>query len=156
MSIAWWHLKSPAWRLFTQPFIQEADQRKHPSSVSLAFVRGIHQWPMNSPHRGPITRKMFQFDNIIMRKVVSMYSFSVTCWLFVYIYGAVAFPVLLTINLEYPYRLSKHSVSMISFSEHLKLTKIILQSRNLVEWAILKETVNISDLMFQSSISEQA
>ena len=28
-----------------------ADQRKHQSSDSLAFVRGIHQWPVNSTHR---------------------------------------------------------------------------------------------------------
>ena len=35
------------------------NQRKHQSSVSLAFVRGIHWWPMNSPHKGPVTRKMF-------------------------------------------------------------------------------------------------
>ena len=40
------------------------DQRKHQSSVSLAFVRGIHRWPANSPHKGPVTRKMFPFDLI--------------------------------------------------------------------------------------------
>ena len=49
-----------------QPFIQGADQRKHQSSMSLAFVRGIHRWPVNSPHKGPVTRKMFPFDDIIM------------------------------------------------------------------------------------------
>ena len=43
-----------------------ADQRKHQSSVSLAFVRGIHWWPVNSPHKGPVTRKMFPFDDVIM------------------------------------------------------------------------------------------
>ena len=31
-----------------------ADQRKHQSSASLAFVRGIHRWPVNSPHKGPV------------------------------------------------------------------------------------------------------
>ena len=36
-----------------------ADQRKHQSSASLAFVRRIHQWPVNSPHKGPVTRKTF-------------------------------------------------------------------------------------------------
>ena len=35
-----------------------ADQRIHQSSVSLAFVRGIHRWPVNSPHKGPVTWKM--------------------------------------------------------------------------------------------------
>ena len=43
-----------------------ADQRKHQNSASLAFVRGIHRWPMNSPHKWPVTRKMFPFDDIIM------------------------------------------------------------------------------------------
>ena len=40
------------------------DQRKYQSSVSLAFVRGIHQWPVNSLHKGPVTRKMFPFDDV--------------------------------------------------------------------------------------------
>ena len=43
------------------------DQRKHQSSASLAFVRGFHRWPMNSPHKGPATRKMFPFDDVIMQ-----------------------------------------------------------------------------------------
>ena len=33
-----------------------ADQRKHQSSASLAFMRGIHRWPVDSPHKGPVTR----------------------------------------------------------------------------------------------------
>ena len=44
----------------------DADQRKHQSSASLAFVRGIHRGPVNSPHKWPITRKMFPFDDVIM------------------------------------------------------------------------------------------
>ena len=39
----------------------DADQRKHQSSASLAFVRGIHRWPVNSPHKWPVTRKRFPF-----------------------------------------------------------------------------------------------
>ena len=46
-----------------------ADQRKHQSSASLAFVRGIHRRPVNSPHKGPVTRKMFPFDDVIMCQV---------------------------------------------------------------------------------------
>ena len=34
-----------------------ADQRKHQSSASLAFVWRIHRWPVNSPHKGPVTPK---------------------------------------------------------------------------------------------------
>ena len=68
----------------------DADQRKHQSSASLAFVRGlfqnnhddlikwkhfprywrfvrgIHRSPVNSPHKPPVTRKMFPFDEVIM------------------------------------------------------------------------------------------
>ena len=43
----------------------DADQRKHQSSASLAFVRGIHRGPVNSPHRWPVTRKMFPFDGVM-------------------------------------------------------------------------------------------
>ena len=42
-----------------------ADQRKHQRSVSLTFVRGINRLPVNSPHKGPVTRKMFPFDDVI-------------------------------------------------------------------------------------------
>ena len=44
----------------------DADQRKHQSFASLAFVRGSHRGPVNSPHKWPITRKMCQFDDVIM------------------------------------------------------------------------------------------
>ena len=47
----------------------DADQRKHQSSASLAFVRGIHRRPVNSPHKGPVTPKMFPFDDVIMGKM---------------------------------------------------------------------------------------
>ena len=59
-------------RLFTQTVCSGADQRKHQSCASLAFVRGIHRWrgihrsPMNSPLKGPVTRKMFLFEDVIM------------------------------------------------------------------------------------------
>ena len=37
------------------------------NTASMAFVRGIHRWPANSPHKGPVTRKMFPFDDVIMQ-----------------------------------------------------------------------------------------
>ena len=43
-----------------------ADKWKHQSSASLAFLTGIHWWLVNSPHKGPVTRKMFPFDDAIM------------------------------------------------------------------------------------------
>ena len=48
-----------------------AGQRKHQSSASLAFVRGIHRRPVNSPHKRPVTLKMFPFDDVIMQIAVS-------------------------------------------------------------------------------------
>ena len=49
-----------------QTACSDAYQRKHQSSASLAFVRGIHRWPVNSPHKRPVTRKKFPFDDVIM------------------------------------------------------------------------------------------
>ena len=48
----------------------DADQRKHQSSASRAFVRGIHRGPVNSPHKWPVTRKMFPFDDVIKIMIV--------------------------------------------------------------------------------------
>ena len=39
---------------------------KTSNSALLAFVRGIHRRPVNSPHKWPVTRKMFPFDDVIM------------------------------------------------------------------------------------------
>ena len=43
-----------------------ADKRKHHISAALARVRGIHRWPMSSPHKWAVMRKMFPFDDVIM------------------------------------------------------------------------------------------
>ena len=45
--------------IFYSTVYSGTDQRKHQSSASLAFVRGIHRGPVNSPHKRPITRKLF-------------------------------------------------------------------------------------------------
>ena len=44
----------------------DADQRKHQSSASLAFVRGIHRWSVNTLHKGPVTRTIVPFDDVII------------------------------------------------------------------------------------------
>ena len=49
-----------------------ADQSKHQGYMSLAFVWGIHHWPVNSPHKWPVTRKMFPFDDVIMKTRIFM------------------------------------------------------------------------------------
>ena len=56
-----------------------ADQRKQQSSASLAFVRGIHREPVNSPHKWPVTREMFPFDDVIMQSQIYIQSQSVQC-----------------------------------------------------------------------------
>ena len=48
----------------------DADQRNHQSPASLAFVRGIHRWPMNSLHKGPVARKMLPFDDVIIKSEI--------------------------------------------------------------------------------------
>ena len=41
-----------------------ADQRKHQNSTSIAFVWDIHRLPVNSPHTGPVTQKVFSFNGV--------------------------------------------------------------------------------------------
>ena len=52
-----WRLKTPSSRLFTQPFVQAQIEE------NIKALR--HRWPMNSPHKGSVTRKMFPFDDVI-------------------------------------------------------------------------------------------
>ena len=55
-------------RIVYSTVYSDADQRKHQSSASLAFVRGINRGPVNSPHKWPVMRKMFPFDDVFMKK----------------------------------------------------------------------------------------
>ena len=68
-----WLLKSPALRWYTQPFIQAQikENIKAPRHWPLCgeftsdrWIPLIHRWPVNSPHKGPVTRKVFPFDDI--------------------------------------------------------------------------------------------
>ena len=43
-----------------------ADQRKHSISASLAFVGGIHRWPVEFPSQRSNNAEMFSFDDVIM------------------------------------------------------------------------------------------
>ena len=44
----------------------DADQRKHQRSASLAFVRGIPPWLVDSSYQGLVTRKMFPLDDVVV------------------------------------------------------------------------------------------
>ena len=54
------------------------DQRKLQSSASLAFVRGIHRWAVNSPHKGPVTWKLFPFDGVFISTNWALHSYRTT------------------------------------------------------------------------------
>ena len=43
-----------------------ADQTKHQGSASLAFVKEIRQWPVTSPYKGPVTRNICPFHEVII------------------------------------------------------------------------------------------
>ena len=49
-----------------------AEQRKHQSSASLAFVRGFYRRLANSPDKWPVTRKKFPSDDVIMERLQIM------------------------------------------------------------------------------------
>ena len=64
--------------IYSIVFCSAVDQRKHQSSSLLAFVRGIHRWPVNSPHKGPVNRKMFPFDDFIILMPICLPPFAHT------------------------------------------------------------------------------
>ena len=43
---------------------------QHQTPASLAFVRGIHRGPGKSPHKWPVTRKQFPFDDVIIQILI--------------------------------------------------------------------------------------
>ena len=51
-----------------------ADQIKYQSSASLDSVRKNHRWPLDSPHKGPVRRKMFPFDDVIIFPISSRFT----------------------------------------------------------------------------------
>ena len=58
------------------------DQRKHQRSASLAFVWGIHWWPVNSPHKKLVTRKLSPFDDVIMAALFCYWLWLPKCEIF--------------------------------------------------------------------------
>ena len=63
------------------------NQRKHQSSASLAFVREIHRGPVNFPHKWPVTRKMFPFDDVIMDCELFEWSYYIFTFQAQHLYG---------------------------------------------------------------------
>ena len=57
-----------------------ADQREYQISVSLAFVRGIHRWPVNSLHKRPVTRKMLPKDDVTCSFIFQRSGSRISLW----------------------------------------------------------------------------
>ena len=58
-TLQWRHNEHDGVTIVCPTVYSGANQRNHQSSASLAFVRVIHRWPVNSPHKWPVKRKMF-------------------------------------------------------------------------------------------------
>ena len=60
-----------------------ADKKtKHESSASLAFVRGNRRSPIHSPHKDPVTQKMFEFDDVIINHIAQEGSLPISQMIF--------------------------------------------------------------------------
>ena len=57
----------------------DTDQWKHQSSASLAFVNGIHRWPVNSPHKGPVMTSSWVLPQVICCRFPTMDTTSANC-----------------------------------------------------------------------------
>ena len=84
ISLQWRHMDTIASLITSLTVVysivySDADQRKHQSSASLAFVWGILRGPLNSPQKWPVTRKMFPFDDVIMFRVTGLMCREFTC-----------------------------------------------------------------------------
>ena len=77
---ALWRLKSPASRLFAQPFFSDAYQRKFQRSASQNFVRESHHWLMDSSYKVSATRKIFPYEYVIMTKSRESVISNEYCW----------------------------------------------------------------------------
>ena len=68
---SWWarlRLKSPASQFFTQSLFRCRSKKTSKLRVTglCAGNSPVHRVPVNSPHKWPVTRKMFPFDDVIM------------------------------------------------------------------------------------------
>ena len=96
-----------------------ADQRIHQSSASLAFVREIHRWPVNYPHKGPVTRKMVQIDDAIMVLSVQLSFNDLRLWNLCYMHYFVIFDrVISRCDMGLDYRSVCRKPPIIKFTLH--------------------------------------
>ena len=63
------HLKLPVSRLFIQTYVQK-QIKENIKAPRRGLLWEIHQWPVNSLYKGPVTRKLFPFDDVIMYLII--------------------------------------------------------------------------------------
>ena len=85
-------------------------RRKHQSSASLAFVRGIHRGPVTRP----VTRKMFSFDDVIMKQLET---FAVQWRISLH---------LASCPNEFPWRLKSRTVTELQYNLSKKLNDVTI------------------------------
>ena len=59
------HLRSLVRWMFVEQLVWADIKKINKSSTLLAFVKGIHQWLMDSPHKGPVIWKVVPFCYVI-------------------------------------------------------------------------------------------
>ena len=86
ISLQWRHNGRDGVSVVCSTVCSGADERKHQSSASLAFMRGIHQWPVGSHLKGPVTRKGFHLMTSPCRKASGDVPWVSILWLLTQIY----------------------------------------------------------------------
>ena len=100
-----------------------ADQiKKKQRSASLAFLRGIRRWPVNSTHKCPITRKMFPFDDV--HHVIGCTS----CCVSTILYDVSRTETTTVLDLTIDTSFNKRKIP--GFGRHILLTKIHIKVHN--------------------------
>ena len=120
-----------------------ADRRKHQGSASLAFVRGIHQWLVNSPHKGPVTRKLFPFDDVITNVELWHWVGGVVEWWIDLLHKSRNGPV--------PYPTMHHFETEMCTCVHISVTKWCIVGNcgicemGLLGWTFIPETFAVTE-----------
>ena len=118
----------------------DAAQRKHQSSVSLAFMRGIHRWPVISPHKGPVTRKIWLRHYILaMYQMLNCFFFLFTMTLYIRVSTACVMSVTIIILIVKSFCRGWHYIEIIYSFGSLRLdnsTSIIVLMQAIYYYAI--------------------
>ena len=80
-----------------------AGQKKTSKLRVTGLLGGIHRRPVNSPNKGPVTRKMLPFDDVIVLKAASFFQGKEIC----FCYNEDSFTIVDVTNKEHPKMVSK-------------------------------------------------